>query len=213
MDHPKKLLVEGNADKRVIPYLVEANGVAWKIGDQHVVHIEPHDGIDELLKPGVIGAELRASELEALGVLVDANGDALQRWNQIKNRIRDQFDVLPDEIPENGLNVVHSVGPRFGVWIMPDNRFSGMLEDFLARLIPEDSRRLFEVAENCVAEAKQHDAPFKEVHRTKAAVHTWLAWQNEPGKQLHQAVDHRVLDPEKPESRAFVNWFRQLFGV
>ena len=90
MDHPKKLLVEGSADKRVIPYLMEANGVTWKIDDQHVVHIEPHGGIDELLKPGVIGAELRASELEALGVLVDANGDAQLRWDQIKNRIREQ---------------------------------------------------------------------------------------------------------------------------
>ena len=213
MDHPKKLLVEGNADKRVIPYLMEANGVAWENGDQHVVHIEPHDGIDELLKPGVIGAELRASELEALGVLVDANGDARHRWNQIKNRIRDQFDDLPDEIPEYGLNVAHSVGPRFGVWIMPDNRFSGMMENFLGQLIPENSRHLFEVAKNCVAEAEQHGAPFKEVHRTKATIHIWLAWQDEPGKQLHQAVAHRVLDPEKPESQAFVNWFRQLFRV
>ena len=213
MDYPKKLLVEGDADKRVIPYLMEANGVAWEIGDQHVVHIEPHGGIEELLKPGVIGAELRASDLEAVGVLVDANGDAQQRWRQIKNRIRDQFDDLPDEIPENGLNVVHSDGARFGVWIMPDNRFSGMLENFLVQLVPENSRDLFEIAENCVAEAKQHGAPFKDVHRMKAAVHTWLAWQDEPGKQLHQAVDHRVLDPKKPESQAFVNWFRQLFDV
>ena len=96
---------------------------------------------------------------------------------------------------------------------MPDNRFSGMLENFLVQLIPENARDLFEVAENCVAEAKQRGAPFKDVHRTKAAVHTWLAWQDEPGKQLHQAVDHRVLDPEKPESQPFVDWFRQLFEV
>ena len=205
--------MEGNADKRFIPYLMEANGVTWEVDDQYVVHIEPHGGIDGLLTPGVIGAELRASELEALGVLVDANGDAQQRWHQIKNRIRDQFADLPDEIPENGLNIVHSDGARFGVWIMPDNRFSGMLENFLVQLIPENSRDLFEVAENCVAEAKQHGAPFRDVHRTKAAVHTWLAWQDEPGKQLHQAVDHRVLDPEKPESQPFVNWFRQLFEV
>lgn len=213
MEHPRKLFVEGAADKRVIPYLMEANGVEWDIGDQHVVHIEAHDGIDNLLQPGVIGAELRASELEALGVLVDANGDAQQRWSQLKRRIRDQFADLPDEIPENGLNVIHSDGARFGVWIMPDNRYSGMLENFLVQLVPEDSRHLFEVAENCVAEAKQHGAPFKDVHRTKAAVHTWLAWQDEPGKQLHEAVDHGVLDPERPESQPFVNWFRQLFEV
>ena len=88
-----------------------------------------------------------------------------------------------------------------------------MMENFLVRLIPDDSRNLYELAENCVAEARRNGAPFKEVHRTKASVHTWLAWQDEPGKQLHQAVDHRVLDPNKPESQAFVDWFRQLFGV
>ena len=96
---------------------------------------------------------------------------------------------------------------------MPDNRFSGMLEDFLVRLIPDDSRDLYELAENCVAEAKRNGAPFGKAHRTKAEIHTWLAWQVEPDKQLHQAVDHRVLDPEKPESQPFVNWFRQLFDV
>ena len=96
---------------------------------------------------------------------------------------------------------------------MPDNRFSGMLEDFLVRLIPNESRPLYELAENSVAEAKRNDAPFSEVHRTKAEIHTWLAWQDQPGKQLHEAVRHRVLNPEKPESRPFVNWFRQLFDV
>ena len=213
MEHPKKLLVEGEVDKRVIPYLMEANGVTWKVGDRHVVHIQSFGGVDELLKPGVIGAELQASKLEALGVLVDANGDALRRWDQIKDRICDQFGDLPDEIPESGLDVVHPVGPRFGIWIMPDNRFSGMLEDFLVRLIPENSRNLYELAENCVAEAERNGAPFRETHRTKAQVHTWLAWQDEPGKQLHQAVDHGVLKPDKPESQAFVKWFRQLFEV
>ena len=94
---------------------------------------------------------------------------------------------------------------------MPDNQFSGMLEDFLVQLIPDDTRDLFRLAKNCVGEAKRNGAPFGNAHRTKAEIHTWLAWQDEPGKQLHQAVHHRVLGPEKPESRPFVNWFRSLF--
>jgi len=214
MNHAKKLLVEGDTDKRVIPYLMEANGVVWEPApNQPVVYIKPHGGARKLLKPGMIEAELIASGLEALGVIIDADKNALGRWNQIRERCREQFDDLPDEIPESGLNVIHCEGPRFGVWIMPDNRFSGMLEDFLARLIPHDQGNLYELARNCVAEARHHGAPFKETHGTKAEIHTWLAWQDEPGKQLHQAVDHQVLDPERPESRAFVNWFRHLFDV
>lgn len=96
---------------------------------------------------------------------------------------------------------------------MPNNQFSGMLEDFLVQLIPAESQNLYELAQNCVAQAKHNGAPFKDSHRTKADIHTWLSWQDEPGKQLHQAVDHRVLDPGRPESRPFVEWFRNVFGV
>ena len=213
MVHPKKLLVEGDTDKRVIPYLMEANGVEWGPRNNPAVFIEPYGGMDELLKRNVIENELKVARLEALGVLFDANGDAQQRWNQIRIRYRDEFDNLPAEMPAAGLNLGHALGPRFGIWIMPDNQFFGMLEDFLAQLIPDDLRGLYEIAGTCVAEAKRNGAPFKDVHRTKAEIHTWLAWQDEPGKQLHQAVHHRVLDPKKPESQAFVNWFRRLFDV
>ena len=128
---PRRLLVEGDTDKRVIPFLMEANGIGWVRDGQPVVRIEPYNGVEELLKPGVVEAELRASGLEALGVMVDANGDASDRWNRIKTICDDQFVDLPDRIPHDGLETVHpATDARFGVWIMPDNRFSGMLEDF-----------------------------------------------------------------------------------
>lgn len=39
---PRKLLVEGQTDKRVIPYLMEANGIAWEDADGNpIVAIEP----------------------------------------------------------------------------------------------------------------------------------------------------------------------------
>ena len=213
--YPRMLLVEGETDKRVVPFLMEANGVEWEKSDEPV-HIKPCNGVEELLKPGVVEAELLASGLEALGVMVDANGDASDRWSRIKTLCGDRFGVLPDWIPQNGLEVIHlETDVRFGVWIMPDNRSSGMLEDFLIRLIPEDedSRGLYELAGRCVAEAARSGAPFKCAHRTKAEIYTWLAWQDEPGRQLHQAVHHRVLDPERPESQPFVRWFRQLFRM
>ena len=211
----RKLLVEGATDKRVVPYLMEANGVEWERCDEPV-HIKPYGGVEDLLKPGRMAAELRARGLEALGVMVDANGDASARWNRIKTRCDDQFEDLPDRIPQNGLEVRHlETDVRFGVWIMPDNQFSGMLEDFLIRLIPEDedSRGLYELAGRCVAEAARSGAPFKRVHQAKAEIYTWLAWQDEPGRQLHEAVHHQVLDPKRPESQPFVRWFRHLFRV
>ena len=209
--HSKKLLVEGHTDKRVLPYLLEANGVTWEAAGEPIVYIEPCDGIDQMLKPGAIEAELGASGLEALGVMVDANGDARGQWTRVRDRCSGHFPSLPVEIPAEGLEIAHATGPRFGVWIMPDNRMKGALEDFLAQLVPIKSNSLFTFAEQCAAEAAKRGARFKPSHVTKATIHTWLAWQDEPGKSLHQAIDHRVLDPEKPESKPFVHWFRRLF--
>ena len=212
-DHPRKLLVEGESDKRVIPYLLEANGVAWPEAPDHPVDIESYGGLDKVLEPGVIEAEIRVSGLEALGVVVDADGDAASRWNDVRTWCGGEFADLPEQIPAAGLEIVHSGGPRFGVWIMPDNRFTGMLEDLLVQLVPDDSRPLYELAMNRVAEAKRNGAPFRKVHERKAELHTWLAWQDPPGLRLHEAVEHAVLDPARAESQPFVNWFKSLFHL
>ena len=178
-NQPRKLLVEGETDRGVIAGLVEANGVPWPDPPNSPVFIDTRGSVNEILKPGVLEAELGATGLEALGVVVDANGDAASRWDDLRAWCGSQFPDLPDQIPADGLEVVHSGGPRFGVWIMPDNRFTGMLEDWLVGLIPEESRPLYELAQNCVSDSKRQNAPFKDIHRTKAEIHTWLAWQDE----------------------------------
>lgn len=205
--------MEGETDGSAIPYVMEENGVAWPNPPNSPVCIETYHGIDEILKTEVIETELKASGLEALGVVVDANGDAAARWDQLRTWCGREFEQLPDQIPAGGLEVVHSRGPRFGVWIMPDNRFPGMLEDFLVQLIPNDSRHLYELARNCVAEAKRNGAPFRDVHERKAEIYTWLAWQDPPDLRLHEAVKLAVLDPLSAESRTFVNWFKSLFRL
>lgn len=210
---PKKLLVEGDTDKRVIPYLMEANGVTWEVEKQPVVFIEPFGSVEEILKPGVIEAELRASGIQTLGLVVDANGNAKNRWEQIKNRCQAEFEVLPDDIPAGGLIIKHSEGAGFGVWIMPDNKFSGMLEDFLITLIPREAQGLLNLAKKCVDRAAKNGATYRRSQTKKAELHTWLAWQDEPGRQLHQAIHYRILEPGKPESKPFVSWFRSLFSV
>ncbi len=53
----------------------------------------------------------------------------------------------------------------------------------------------------------------RDAHQHKADIHTWLAWQNPPGRQLHQAVMERILDPKHPKAQIFVNWFRDLYDL
>ena len=96
---------------------------------------------------------------------------------------------------------------------MPDNQLCGMLEDYLVSLVPDGQSDLLELARRSVTRAKSAGAPFREVHRTKAETHTWLAWQDKPGSQLHVAVLQRLLIPDQPESRKFITWFRSLFEI
>ena len=205
--------MEGKTDRGVIAGLMEANGVPWPRPPASPVFIDARGSVDEILKPEVLKAELGASGLEALGVVVDANGNAADRWDDIRTWCNGEFKDLPDRIPAEGLAVVRPGGPRFGVWIMPNNRFTGMLEDWLVGLIPEGSGPLYELARRCVSEAKRQNARFKPVHRTKAEIHTWLAWQDEPGLRLYDAVKHGVLDPKQPGSEPFVQWFKGLFRL
>lgn len=106
-----------------------------------------------------------------------------------------------------------SIKLRFGIWIMPDNKMRGMLETFLTYMIPTDSATLWQFAQAVTNEAKGKGAVFTDPHLDKANIYTWLAWQNPPGRQLHQAIMERILHPNHPNARRFVTWFKALYGL
>ena len=85
--HPKKLLVEGDEDKRVIPELIEANGVTWgEKADDAIVFIKQFGGISNLLRLAVIEAELKESGVEIVGIMIDANnGEVTAFFNTRSN--------------------------------------------------------------------------------------------------------------------------------
>ena len=211
---PKKLLVEGDEDKRVIPQLIEANGIPWgETSDTRIIDIEQCDGFENMVKPGVIEIELKASGLEVLGILADANTNAGKRWKVIRKRCTGSFPDIPDELPPTGLIHENKAGLKLGVWLMPDNQSHGMMETFLTFLVPEDSNPVLSYAEAARDEAHTLGAPYKHVHADKAKIHTWLAWQDPPGRQLHNAIIEKLLDPQSPHASPFVRWFRSLFGI
>ena len=102
--------------------------------------------------------------------------------------------------------------PRIGVWLMPDNQIRGILEDFLALLVPADSA-LFAHAKQAVAQIPVEQRLFPPVAEPKVLIHTWLAWQEKPGLPLGIAITARCLDPFQPEADRFVAWLRQLFQM
>jgi hypothetical protein len=222
LPNPNKLLVEGDEDKRVIPQLIEANGIRWgERRDQWPVEIEAVGGIDELLRPGSIRAELGQRNLQRLGILLDADTHPTLRWQRVRAECVAAFPDLPATPPPEGTIARNQEGKSLGVWLMPDNQSRGMLETFLAYLVPGGGSALWAYAQEVVVEARQrapyHDDGrrdvYRDAHLDKAAIHTWLAWQDPPGAQLHHAVLQKMLDPRARHAQPFVTWFRRLYEL
>jgi hypothetical protein len=220
--HPRLLLVEGADDRRLVPELVELGcGLEWERGGQPIVYVQEKGGIEAMLLRGAIAAELLESSRQALGMIIDADDRPQERWSSIRELLlADVVDLEPASVPQdppaNGfIAEVDRTAPggarRLGVWMMPDNRSSGMMETFVRSFISEGE--LCGLAERSCDEATRLGAKYKRVHRDKAVVHTWLAWQDPPGRQLHDAIKQRMLDPGFPPGQAFMQWFRALFRV
>ena len=208
----KKLIVEGEQDKRVIPEFIEAKGIPWgETRDTAIVNIEVYGG-NQFIDSDFIGTELKASGLTNLGLIVDADDNPSGCWQSIRNACLKSIFDFPEKLPETGL--IHETnGIKFGVWIMPDNQQEGMLETFLSCMITDENKSIWQYAQEVTKEAKNKGAAFKDSHVDKANIYTWLAWQNEPGRQLHQAIKERILNPNHPKADVFFNWFKALYDL
>ena len=97
---------------------------------------------------------------------------------------------------------------------MPNNASQGMMETFLNALRPADNSSLLAHVESVVDVARQtHGAAFSPFHRDKAIIHTWLAWQDPPGRQLHDAVKQAMLGANHPYAGPFIAWFKTLYEL
>lgn len=213
------LLVEGNDDLHVMTNLFEVRRVpdkfCVKLPDPNQKENE-RGGVEKLLDS--LPRWLLTTDLERLAVVVDADDDPAARWQSLRDRlVRAGIDNVPKECSEDGTVVKLLLPPeprkpiQFGVWIMPDNRSKGMLEDFVFGLIHEDDDML-PIVDNFLGSIPDKKQRFKEVHRTKARVHTWLAVSEKPGRPMGQAIqaDSR-LNANHPTVEPFLDWIQRVF--
>ncbi len=198
----RKLLVEGINDCHVF----------WNLFEHHAVpetfDVKGKDGVSTLLKE--LKTELRESDLECAGVVLDADTDLDARWHSIRDSLRELGHQDVPLSPHKGGTIIETAGlPKVGIWLMPDNQLEGMLEDFIACLVPPGDT-LWPYAQKCVSDAP--DKPFGS-HVSKANIHTWLALQEEPGTPMGSAIKFRYLRAEAPEAVAFIAWIERLFRV
>ena len=203
MTASKTLLVEGSDDQHVV----------WGLLKHHsfpqTFTVEEKGGIDTVLSTFPVQA--KGSGVEAVGIMIDADEGAVNRWNSVKAAIeRLGYVTCPDDLPAEGLVLSENGLPKIGAWIMPDNRLSGMLEDFVALLVPaSDALWLHSIAaiDNIPEELKE----FSPKHICKARIHTWLAWKNDPGTPMGLAINKKYLDANSVSAQGFLNWLDRLF--
>lgn len=207
MGNNRILLVEGKDDEHVIKHLCRNHGLP------QLDAIEKHDSVEQLLESFPV--RLKASEEGAIvGMVLDADTDLAARWQSIRDRLlKLNYTELPDEpIPEGTIldPPADTLFPGVGIWLMPDNRTGGILEDFLRFLAPANSR-LFQYVEESVEGIPEGEQRFSQTAKPKALIHTWLAWQREPGKPLGQAITARYLDANVEQVNLLISWLKRLF--
>jgi len=208
----KLLIVEGIDDKYVISRLLQRRKINYQ-------QFEIHDagGIKPSLNTFSIA--IKSGNYESVGIVVDADTDLLKRWQEIKNILTiEGYKQIPQNTSSKGTIIVDTEEelPTIGIWIMPNNQITGMLEDFIRFLVPTDDE-LLPIAQNQINEIiKAGKNRFSETHKSKAIIHTWLAWQEMPGTQLGKAMTYRfiksqqyILDDGKASD--FINWLQDLF--
>lgn len=204
MPGKRVLLVEGRDDEHVVKSICGR----WGLGT--IDRIEQQEGKDPLLD--VLPVKLQESDLAVLGIIMDADTDLAARWQGLADRLSaagyESVGSLPNPKGTVFIPPGNSLLPKLGIWLMPNNQVTGILEDFLRFLVPQDNALLAH-AETAVDTLPQ--TRFKSLKRPKVLMHTWLAWQNEPGKPYGQAITARYLDASLPTGAVFADWLKRVF--
>lgn len=167
--------------------------------------------LPELLK------QLEDGTTEKLAVVVDAdslvNGGGFQKACDRVGRIVEPagFGLAPGKSAA-GLVFENNDGlADLGLWVMPNNADEGMLEDWIKQCLHPGEGALYQHAGTSI-DAIPGGPKFKPLHRTKAEVATWLAWQEKPGHGLYNAASPDLLNTSAPLFAELHAWLKHVFA-
>lgn len=211
------LLVEGDADKRFFKEIC-------KTLELHAsVEVAPPKDVggSQNNKEGVFNHlsyllnQLGDAEITRLAVVVDAdsvaNGGGYPRAiERVENIVKQYGFTLAPNHPVAGVIFQHDDGlADFGLWVMPNNSKEGMLEDWIKSCVHSNEHKLFTHAQEVVDTLPQ--PKFKPIHRSKAEVATWLAWQKQPGHGLYRIVEDNLIDLNSDMFQELRDWLNHIY--
>jgi hypothetical protein len=208
MQHPEefsqKLLVEGSDDLNVILHLCRTNNIN--------INFDLIDcgGIKNLFDQ--VPIRLKQPDIETIGIIIDADENINGRWQRLSALLTTAGFQLPANMSNAGLIISHpNTEVRIGIWIMPDNSVNGILEDFIRFLVPADDNLLPIANETLLEIERNNHNRYAMIHKPKALIHTWLAWQEEPGVPMGLAITKRYLNTAEEVCQRLIGWLRETF--
>lgn len=207
----KQLIVEGENDKHIVFALRD------KYNLDKNFEIENLKTVEKLLAG--ISTIIKESNLDVLGIILDADSDLEKRWQEVRAKVEPFGYDLPIKPDLNGTIVELSDTSmpyplKIGIWLMPNNQLTGAIEEFLQMLIRErdvlwnEAELIVEKLENEIDEALR----FPKKYRSKALIHSFLAWQKEPGRPMGFAITKRYFDANADLAKTFAAWLERLFS-
>ena len=200
--HTKKLLVEGNDDQHVVWALCQ------KFNIPEIFDVIDCEGIENLYDNLLL--RFKQADIETIGVIIDADTNLNDRWLQIKNLLSKQGFNMPEKLPSSGL-VLSNNDIKIGVWVMPNNNTDGILEDFIAFLVPQNDE-LLPIVDTTLAEIENKKLnKYLPIHKSKARIHAWLAYQENPGTPMGLSITKKYLTTDNKNCEQLIAWLTKLF--
>ncbi len=221
---PNHLFVEGVDDRAFVDSILRQHGfsksrlaIEGKFAVEsrgRCLQIHVCGGFDKIAPK--LKEEYRPDEMDAIAIVADMDAHSEHRWQSIAGTLaRAEFDYqgLPGALPSEGLVHRQPGSPTLGVWLMPDNVSEGMTETFAGRLLPADEPAWIH-ATDVVRTLPDSVRKFRaDRDHEKALLHTWLAWQEEPGCRTGAAVTKRFLLADTEPAFRFMGWINRWLDL
>ena len=219
------ILVEGTDDAHVIAHICHKAGLGFPyiLDDQNNYEKKDENPNDFAIKnPKSEGGYPRLKEsikfefsspnkCDFIGIVADANDNPKSRWQSICNELQKSNVINTPTEPVDKGAVFQGINAeqKIGIWLMPDNRSPGELEDFVKTMIPENDK-IWERAEKYIegiVKDKLSTSPLTKL--TKAKVSAWLAAQEEPSP-MGVSIKKGDLIIDGPQCSEFIEWLSWL---
>lgn len=206
------LLTEGEDDLHVVQNLCLARGIVLPVKDDTEYRSVAAEGLPDLLTLAR-NLILNEADLAFLAIVADADDDPLAVWRHLSTVLtKTGFTNLPATLDPNGTILSRDDGFKVisvGVWLMPDNIGSGMLESFLQQMI-SDAHTLVQSVDRFLETIPY---PFRRYPNAKARVRGYLSVQEFPGLPPGKAISANYFDASVATVDPFLAWIRRSLGV